>query len=277
MTKVRIIQLSHKNFYLCGLKQKRTPKMKQLSFLFTFIMTFGICHAQDDLPAVVPDRPGYAWGAEVTPERKLIWDNGIGFESSPDGERTFTLNTTILRYGILENVELRVGTDFLLNGNGLESPHLGIAPLSFGTKIKLHEGSGWIPSVGLLAELKSPHIGSKDLLPSHIAPSIYALFEHVIGERFWICYNAGLEWDGETAAPTSFLSLAVGYNITESVGVFAETNNYLHSEEQSRHLTEFGVTWLVSRRVQLDLEADLDLRHFGKCYGFGAGVSWLIN
>jgi hypothetical protein len=42
-------------------------------------------------------------------------------------------------------------------------------------------------------------------------------------------------------------------------------------------MTEFGLTWLVSRRVQLDLEADLDLKNLGKYYAIGAGVSWLIN
>ena len=134
-----------------------------------------------------------------------------------------------------------------------------------------------MPAIGLLAELKSPHVGSKGLLPSYLTPALHALFEHNIGERFWICYNAGLEWDGETAAPNTFLGLGLGYSITENIGVFAESINYLHREEQSQHLTEFGLTWLVSRRVQLDLEADLDFRDLGGYYAIAAGASWLIN
>ena len=86
-----------------------------------------------------------------------------------------------------------------------------------------------------------------------------------------------MEWDGKTAAPNTFLGLGLGYSITENIGVFAESINYLHREEQSQHLTEFGLTWLVSRRVQLDLEADLDLRNLGGYYAIGAGVAWLIN
>ena len=39
-------------------------------------------------------------------------------------------------------------------------------------------------------------------------------------------------------------------------------------------MAEIGFTWLVSRRVQLDLETDLDLLNLGKYY---SGVSWLIN
>ena len=100
--------------------------------------------------------------------------------------------------------------------------------------------------------------------------------DHSIGERFWLCYNAGLEWDGETAEPTTFLALAIGCNITGGLGTYIESYNYLNSEG-SQHMTEIGFTCLVSRRVQLDIETDLDLLNLGKYYSVGCGVSWLIN
>ena len=251
--------------------------MKRLSLLFALFLASEICLAQDELPTVVSDRPGHTWGADVMQHRKIGWDNGFAFESAADGTRTFTLNSTILRYGLFQNMELRVGTDFLLYDNQAAVPTFGIAPLSVGAKIKFNEGSGLIPSVGFLAELKSPHVGSKDLLPSHLAPAMYAIVEHSIGERFSISYNAGLEWDGETATPTTFLAFALGYNFSQSLGAFVETYNYLHPEEANQYMTEFGLTWLVSRRVQLDVEADLDFKNLGKYYSIGAGVAWLIN
>ena len=138
--------------------------MKKGILLLLLVSAASFCHAQDELPTVVPDRPGFVWGAEVTPIHKVAWDNGFSFESMPDGTRSITLNSTSLRYGIFE-----------------------------------------------------------------------------------------------------------------SLGAFIETINYLHREEQSQHLTEIGLTWLVSRRVQLDIEADLDFRNFGKYYGISAGVALLIN
>ena len=245
--------------------------------LLALLLLAGICQAQEELPTIVPDRPGNTWGAEVTQHRKIAWDNGFTFESAADGTQSMTLNSTNLRYGIFENVELRLGTDFVLpkGPDGWNFRDIGIAPLTFGTKIKIHEGQGLIPSVGVLAELKTP-IGTKDL-PSHLAPSMYLLFEHSIGERFWLSYNAGLEWDGETATPTTFLALGMGYNITESLGAFVETYNYLHPDDGNQYMTEFGLTWLASRRVQLDLEADLDFKNFGKYYAVSCGVAWLIN
>lgn len=253
-------------------------KTKTCIILFALLMTVGLCQAQEELPVLPADRPGYTWGAEVLPLHKVSWENGFGYESSPDGAHTVTLNSTIARYGIFENMELRVGTDFLMfnDGQAVEST-FGIAPLTIGTKLKVYESSNWLPSIGFLAEFKSPHVGSKELLPSHLAPSMYVLFEHSINDWLSLCYNAGLEWDGETATPQTFLALALGFNIADNIGTYIETYNYLHPEEGNQYMTEFGLTWMPSRRVQFDLECDLDLQDFGKYYAIGCGVAWMIN
>lgn len=251
---------------------------KNLLIFILFLCSISLCPAQEELPTVVPDRPGYSWGAAVVQHKKLNWDNGFSFETTPDGEHTITLNSTVLRYGLFENLELRIGTDFMLYNDGQVTEHtFCVAPLNIGAKIKLYESNGILPSVGVMAEVKSKHIGTKDQLPSHLAPSLYVLFDHNIADRFWICYNAGLEWDGESASPTTFLALAFGVNFTDSFGAFLESYNYLNNEEGNQYMTEFGVTWLVSRRVQLDLEGDLDFQRIGKYYSIGCGVSWLIN
>lgn len=249
------------------------------NFLLTaLVFICSLCQAQDELPTISADRPGYTWGTEVMQHHKIAWENGFEYESEANGPHTITFNNTIVRYGIFEDVELRVGTSFLMwnDGQAME-PSFGIAPLTIGTKLKIYDGTNILPSVGLLAEFRSSHVGSKELLPAHLAPSMYLLFEHEINDWFNICYNVGEEWDGNSATPTTFLALSLGFNITESIGAFVESYNYLHPDERNRYLTEFGLTWLVSRRVQLDLAADMDFQNFGKHYTISGGVAWLIN
>lgn len=106
---------------------------------------------------------------------------------------------------------------------------------------------------------------------------MYALFKHSINDCFWICYNAGLEWDGETAAPQSYLALAFGFNISDNIGAFVETYNYLHPEGEHQFMTEFGLTWMPIHRLQFDLECVFDFEHFGKYYAIGGVVAWMIN
>ena len=253
--------------------------MTAKKLLFTaLVLINGFCQAQEELPTISADRPGALTGTDVMPLHKLQWETGMGYESTKDGPHTLTLNNTLLRFGLFENAELRVGTDFLIwNSGQAEEPTFGFAPLTVGMKAKFYEGSGFLPSVALLAELQSPHVGTKDLLPTHLAPTLHLLFEHTVTDWLGVGYNIGAEWDGESATPTTFLGFGVYFDITEHIGTFVETYNYFHPEEENQYLTEFGFTWLVSRRVQLDLAADLDFQNIGKHYAVSGGVAWLIN
>ena len=252
-------------------------KARKLLFI-SLVFVYGLCHAQTEQPTISADRPGALTGTDVMPFHKLQWETGVGFESTADGPRVFTLNTSLLRFGLFENAEIRVGTDFLMfnEGQAME-PTFGFAPLTVGMKTRFYEGEGLLPSVALLAEMKSPHVGTKELLPAHLAPTLHLLFEHTVTDWLGIGYNVGAEWDGATATPTTFLGLGLYFSLTEHIGTFIETYNYLHPEDDNQYLTEFGLTWLVSRRVQLDLAADLDFRNLGKHYSLSGGVAWLIN
>ena len=248
------------------------------SILFPVLLMMTVfCYAQEEEEVFFPtDRPGYTWGTDVLPLHKISWENGFSIERDAEGNRTITMPSTIVRYGIFENVELRVSTDFPLHEEvGSLTKQMGISPLTFGTKIKCYDGDGLIPSIGVLAEFQSPHIGSTDFLPSHLAPSLYLIFENAINDWFYVCYNAGAEWDGETATPTTFLSLCLGFNILENLGAYAETFNYLHPEG-NEYYTEFGFCLALSPRLQLDIEADFSLQQ-KKCTCIGGGVAWMLN
>lgn len=252
-------------------------KNKPSVVLFALMLLVSFGSAQKELPEFPTDRPGNTWFAEALPHHKVSWENGFCFEMFPEGSSTITLTSMIVRYGIFRNVELRIGTDFLLYNDEPGSKYnFGVAPLTIGTKIRAYESHNWLPSIGLLAELQLPYVGSKDLVPPHLAPSLYLLFDHSITDWFSLCYNAGAIWDGETAIPQAFLSLALWFNITDKVGAFVETYNYFHPDE-NQYMTEFGFIWMPCRRVQLDINCDLDFKNFGKYYAIGCGVSWMIN
>lgn len=265
--------------YLCPkipVVMKSMNWFRMTALLVVNMMFVGLCAAQEELPSLVPDRPGYTWGADVLPFQKVALDNGFGFEATGDGSHTTTLSSTIVRYGIFENMELRVGTDFLLCNDGTD-PVFAVAPLTLGTKIKVYESESWLPSVAVLAQVQSSHIGSSDQLPSHLAPSMYACFEHSIADRYWVCYNAGLEWNGEDAVSTTFLALSFGLDIIDGFGAYLESYNYLNAVDGNQYMGEIGLTWSVSRRLQLDLECDFNMEHFGTGYAIGGGVAWMIN
>ena len=233
------------------------------------------CHAQEDLPTISADRPGALTGTDVMPFHKLQWETGMAYESMAGEYRNFTLNNTLFRYGLSRNTELRIGTDFLFKE--VLAPKIGMAPVCIGLKTKMNDGEGFLPSTALLVQLNLPHIGTKALLPERLAPSLHLLFEHSLSDKLGLGYNIGAEWDGQATAPSTFLGLGVYFDITEHVGTFVEGYNYLHPGEENQYMAEFGFTWLVSRRVQLDFAADLDFLNLNGYHLISVGVSWLIN
>lgn len=249
---------------------------KSILFFLLLWMMGGYCLAQEEEVFFPTDRPGYTWGADVLPLGKVSWENGVCFERDPE-QRTVTAPSTIVRYGLFENVELRVGADGQFSQETAALTKLsGMTPLTIGTKIKCYESDNWLPSVGLLAQLQSARIGSKELLPSQPAPALYLLFENLVTDRFYVCYNAGMEWDGETATPTTFLSLCLGFDFTDQLGSYVETYNYLHPEG-NQYLSEIGLYYFPIPRLQLDLEVDLDVEHLKDYFSVGFGVAWMIN
>lgn len=247
------------------------PLMKKHILFFAFLLMAGLCNAQEEEFSFPTDRPGNVWGTEVLPFQKVSWENGFSYERS-DGGRTITLPSTIVRYGIFENVELRVGADFQLN----DTMTFGMNPLTLGTKIHCFDGTDILPSVGILAQLQSPHVGSADLLPDHLAPALYLIFENDINDWFAICYNVGAEWDGVTATPTTFLGLNLGFSLTDDLGTYVETFNYLHPDG-NQYMTEIGFTFNPIPRLQLDVEADFDVQHLKDYFRVGCGIAWRIN
>ncbi len=252
--------------------------MNKHLILLALVFVCGIARAQEEPLVISADRPGALTGPHAMPYQKVQWETGLGYESEKGGPNTFTLNTSMLRFGLFKHAEIRVSTDFLLSNDGQGNKStFGIAPLTVGMKAQLNEGSGILPTVALLAQVQSPHIGTKDQLPPHLAPSMYFLFDHEVTNRFSIGYNIGAEWDGENAIPTTFLGLGLYFGITDRWSAFLESYNRLNARIGNSNMTEFGITWLASRRVQLDLYADLDFKRLGSYFNVACGVSWLIN
>lgn len=250
--------------------------MKKSILLFAILLMACICHAQEEDFSFPTDRPGNVWGTEVLPFHKISWENGFSYERN-QGDRTIALPSTILRYGIFENVEVRVGTDFqLFEEQPFQTQLYGLTPLTIGTKIHCYDGNGILPSIGVLAQLQSPHVGSAEFLPDHVAPAMYLIFENDINDWFAICYNVGAEWDGVTATPTTFLGLNLGFSLTDDVSTYIETFNYLHPDG-NQYMTEVGFTFSPMPRLQLDIEADFDVQHFKQYFRAGCGIAWRIN
>jgi len=189
--------------------------------------------------------------------------------------KNFLYNSTLLRYGINKNSEIRFQTDYaqFKAGNYKIS---GFNPLTVGTKLLISEKKGILPQTSFLFNLTLPYFGNKNLRPTNPAPLIYLLLQNDFTQKINVCYNLGLEYDGESSIPNEFTAICFGYNSTDRLSWFIENYNYFSDKIKPEYFIDFGIAYLFGKNIQIDLSGNNNLQNFEKYFMVGFGFSWRI-
>ena len=250
--------------------------MKKLFSVCVFLLGYMLAHGQEQAEFTA-DRPGASTGPAVVGHKVIQLEQGIQYDGD-GGAGTFTFSNTLLRYGLFPRMELRLGGDSFLYRpeDAVKGYKAAFSGLSLGTKINCFEGRGAIPDVSVLADFSLPYTASRGFESEWLTPSLYLLFENPVNDWFSIGYNVGAEWDGIMPAPTTFAALCLGFSVAENLGCFVESYNYFHKLGNA-YCMDLGLNWQVSRRVQLDVAANMDLTNPSQCWAISCGVAWQIN
>lgn len=246
-------------------------------FLSIFLVAYSLVAFAQENVEFTADRPGASTGPSVVGQGVIQLEQGAQYDGD-GGTGTFTFSNTLVRYGLFPNMELRLSGDGFLyqeegSAQGFKPAFSGI---SLGTKIKCFEGHGAIPAVSVLADFAVPYTASNGFNVDHLAPSLYLLFENPVNDWLSIGYNLGAEWDGTLPNTTTFAAVCLGFTATENLGCFIESYNYFGSLGNV-YAMDLGLNWMVSRKVQLDLAANMDLRNPAQCWSISCGIAWQIN
>lgn len=227
------------------------------------------------------DRPGAATGVGVVDFKGVMWETGFQYDYM-GGAHGIVLPTTMLRFGITRFAELRVEYDGTLGSTDAKTWEYEVQPLIVGMKMKIFEGSEqhkWIPATSLLLNLAVPC--TKTLAESmKLAPSAYLLFQNDVTDWFNIGYNIGVEWDGVSTLPSTFVAVCLGFNITDDLGAFVESYNYITGYGKNlagEANMDFGFNYMVHPRVQLDIYGAFNCQDPASSANVGLGVAWLIK
>ncbi|PLX17502.1 MAG: transporter [Salinivirgaceae bacterium] len=257
---------------------------KTLFFIILFISINGYLFSQNEL---VTDRPDQTESSVTVPLKSLQIETGFLMETTKSDYleiNDFAYNTTLFRYGLLENFELRLGLEFLgsdvkLKGADTDTSYSlnGLSPLYVGFKVMVRKEEGIWPEVAFIAGLDIPNTANEDFRPDYSTPSFRFAFSHTLNDRFSLGYNLGAEWDGYTADPGYYYSFVLGASITESVGGFVEAYGTFPEKDSQRHLIDGGFTWLVTPVFQLDFSAGLGLNSSAIDHFISAGLAYRID
>lgn len=250
--------------------------MKRIFIIALLALTYVAAFAQEAVEFTA-DRPGASTGPGVVGRNVVQLEQGLQYDGD-GGAGTITFSNTLLRYGLFDGMELRLGGDAFLYRpqEQLRGYKAAFSGLSLGTKIRCYEGKGAIPAVSVMADFAVPYTATNGFNVDHLAPSLYLLFENPVTDWLSIGYNVGAEWDGSLPDATAFVALCLGFSLTDNLGCFAESYNYFGSLGNV-YAMDFGLNWMVGRKVQLDIAANIDLTDPSKCWSVSCGVAWQIN
>jgi len=227
---------------------------------------------------LVTDRPDATESSSVIAPGFAQFEVGITAFEDADGESGFESGGSLLRLGLVEDWELRLGW-----GGYLESDTVsGVNDAMLGFKYYLSpEGDTLLePELAILVHTSLP-IGDHDITSDAFDPDFLLSFAHTLSEELSLGYNLGgkLETaekgDGsETTLASGLYSIALGYGATDKLGLFLEVFGAVGlSSKESPASLDGGVTWLFNDDSQLDLFAGVGLNDDADEWFVGVGYS----
>ncbi len=233
---------------------------------------------------LITDRPDQTESSSVIPVGYLQVETGAFFEKVKNNDiqiESKTYNTTLLRVGLLQNLELRFGIDFMeqsktINGSILDDVASGFSPLLLGAKVAIAQENGLLPEIGLLGHLSLPFSASEDYKPQNTGVDFRFAFSHTLNEMSSISYNLGASWSDDSSDASYIYSLAYSVGLSEKLGAFIEIYGDFPEINKANHLWDMGFTYLIKNNIQLDISGGTGLSPNIQDLLFSAGVSFRI-
>lgn len=120
-------------------------------------------------PPIQTDRPSFTAGAALVPQRSLQIEAGAKRTSS-SSERKLEWGQVLLRYGLIPEIELRLGTNSYNKIDQADSQQQGLEDTTIAAKFRLlGEAQGVRPAVSLLPGITLPSghssVSTNDVIP----------------------------------------------------------------------------------------------------------------
>jgi hypothetical protein len=201
------------------MKGNRSGKiMKKTAIILWMLMSYKVSNAQNEF--IVTDRPDQTESAAIIPPKYFQFEHGLSAEVN-DIVKTYSAFSTLIRYGVTENFELRLNADPHIY-DSLHINELRLYPISIGLKTKLVEQIKAIPDISIIIHVQIPEIASEDLKADHVSITSRLVASHTLADWWNLGYNLGMEWDGFAPQPIYIYTLTNGFSLKENIGFFIE-------------------------------------------------------
>ncbi|MFZ4436323.1 MAG: transporter [Flavobacterium psychrophilum] len=238
-------------------------------------LLFTTCLYAQNMEPIQTDRPDQTETPSLVPTGMFQVETGFSLQNNDAHSQTLTLPSTLWKYGVNENFELRLISEFDIEKQyDLESS--GLNPILIGCKIKIAEEKGIIPKTSFIAHMSLPNAATTNRKTDFFAPEFRFVMQHTVTEKMSFSYNLGAEWNGFTAEPTFIYTLATGYTLSNKFGSYIELFGFIPQIEKPMHSFDGGITYLINDDFMLDLSSGIGISKTAPINYIAFGFSFRI-
>ena len=251
--------------------------MKKTTLIIFLILPFTLSFAQE-VNEMSSDRPGFAESSSNLSIKDFQAESGFVFEKFDSNINNYTFNTTLLRYGLLDYLELRLGFEYLgtyVSLDGGDRDWNGFGPLKLGTKLFIMEESEGTPQLAFLSTFTVPNTGSSVFEADNFGAEFKLAGDYSLNEAMSLGANVGVFWSGQSEEDyaVGLYAFVVDLTLTNEFGVFAELYGLLPNEGKNDHRWDGGITYGVNENLQLDFSAGVGLSKVSPDFFISLGLS----
>lgn len=245
--------------------------MKYALSSFALLLVFAGWTQEAD--PIVTDRPTQSAAALVIPKGNWMVEYGSLSERQDVDVSTLIYADLLIKYGLLDGLELRLTQDFLnVKDEASDISDTGLSPLTIGTKIHLFKGKGWAPLVSVIAQVTIP-TGNEAFKPGRSVPELRLNMSNSLSDRFSLGYNFGMRFPEE--GNSQIYSAVLGYSLPSGWTFFAEPYGFFGNGVADQRFNA-GLIYLITNKLQVDVTAGWGLSEvspdsfagFGLAFGF---------
>lgn len=232
-----------------------------------------VTRARADIEVIATDRPSVTESSVVVPRGALQIENGLQATDNA-GQWTLDLPESFLRYGLLQNTELRFAVpDYFLHLPVGGSSASGFGDVAVGVKQQLGPLGGFnlsvIPFVSLPTGARGISSGGHD-------PGVQLPWSRALTPDWTVAGQLAAYWPSEdgTRNYTSELTLLLDRQLSAPWDAFIEYAADIPQRGGSRQVLHVGTAYKLAPHHQLDFHAGLGLTHAAPRSFLGVGYSY---
>jgi hypothetical protein len=235
------------------------------------------------------DRDSFTPATTTAGRRRLIVESAYSFIDNRGIKETHSFPELILRYGLTERVELRLGWNYEVGGaesdvSGADAGEEGLtgagrleraSDISYGVKLRVTNQSRWLPQSAVIVQAATPTSGEDTA--TQLFATYVAGWELPNRWRFDAAFRYGLASEARDRsnlwAPSAVLKVPLGEKWAvhgEYFGIFSSGK----AENFTRHFFSPGVHYLVTPNLEVGVRVGWGLNDQTPRFFSNVGVGW---